>query len=232
LSLAWVATEPTWYVFAMAMSKADLKVLGLEPVVPSGDQTPEQAMNLAVAGYRHAATLYGIPVPSEQDLRAELKRITEKATRRAAVAEEERQLAEVAAWAQRRDTQAAHARARQTRWMRAAVLIGSIFAGCVLVALLAGQPYVAPFNKPGVAGKTPIEISLVIMAVAGWALGTGIEQAFRVDPGERAKSDGFYRSVFGLWAIEVAPRLFGGIMLVLLLSGVVIGLEAVGIGGA
>jgi hypothetical protein len=45
-----------------------------EPPVPSGDQTPEQAMNLRIAAVRYIVKLDGEEPPSEDEIRAAASR--------------------------------------------------------------------------------------------------------------------------------------------------------------
>ena len=42
-----------------------------EPPRPSGEQTPAQAINLAVDSFRFLCRLDGLPVPAEAEVRAE-----------------------------------------------------------------------------------------------------------------------------------------------------------------
>lgn len=42
----------------------------VESPTPSGDQTPEQAANLAVAEFQYICEFEGVPAPSEKDVRA------------------------------------------------------------------------------------------------------------------------------------------------------------------
>ena len=41
-----------------------------EPPQPSGDQTPEQAANLRIVSFCHTCQFEGLPVPSEDEVRA------------------------------------------------------------------------------------------------------------------------------------------------------------------
>jgi hypothetical protein len=50
------------------------RVRGNHPPVPSGDQTPGQALSVAVASFRAACEFEGIPVPSDEAVRAEFDR--------------------------------------------------------------------------------------------------------------------------------------------------------------
>ena len=41
-----------------------------KPPEPSGDQLPEHAANLKIQSFRHTCQFEGVPVPSEEDVRA------------------------------------------------------------------------------------------------------------------------------------------------------------------
>ena len=41
-----------------------------KPPTPSGEQTPEQAVNLAIRNFQQACQFEGLPVPSADDVRA------------------------------------------------------------------------------------------------------------------------------------------------------------------
>jgi hypothetical protein len=63
-------------LMAFSTEQQDLWTLMCRRIEPSGNQTQEQAENLAVASFRYGCSLEGIECPSEADIREAIARLS------------------------------------------------------------------------------------------------------------------------------------------------------------
>jgi hypothetical protein len=113
------------------------------------------------------------------------------------------------------------------RWRLFFCLCSGLFLAALAVALLSTDAHIAPILEPSPPGKTPIQAALAVAMVVGWVLGSAAETVWR-DSTELAKQplDEF------AWAVllKLLPRLLGGVLLAVVITAAVTGLEALGIG--
>lgn len=96
--------------------------------------------------------------------------------------------------------------------------------GGLLIA--AAGPELAPLgppSDPGIPGKFGWHFVLPAFLVFGWALGAGIEAAWRSERDD-------LRSLAEAFALAAVPRLFAGAFLFFALVGATFGFEALGVG--
>jgi succinate dehydrogenase hydrophobic anchor subunit len=92
----------------------------------------------------------------------------------------------------------------------------------VFITALSSNVTIEAFDQPGTPGKFAVQFALGFALVVGWAFGSGLEEMW----GDADTTEPL-RQQLGL---AVGMRLVGGFLLLIVVLGMEIGLEALGFG--